>query len=45
MLKEASTVLAVIGIIMALFNEKYPKIAAWGVPIGLIGLLGLYYSN
>ncbi|MEK6906127.1 MAG: hypothetical protein AABW81_00730 [Nanoarchaeota archaeon] len=43
MLKDISTGLAVIGIIMTLFHKRYPHIAAWGVPIGLIGLLGITY--
>lgn len=43
MLKEISTGMAIIGIIMTLFYKKYPNVGAWGVPIGLIGLLGIYY--
>jgi len=45
MLKEISTGLTVVGIIMTLFHKKYPSVAAWGVPIGLLGLLGIYYFS
>ena len=41
MLKEISTALAVIGILMTMFHKKYPEVAKWGVPIGLIGFLGI----
>jgi len=41
MLKELSTAFAVIGIIMSLFQKKYPKLAGWGYSLGLIGLLGI----
>ena len=40
-LKGISVALTVIGILMSLFHRKYPKLAAWGVPIGLAGLLGI----
>jgi hypothetical protein len=45
MLKEISIGLTVIGIVMSLFHNKYPKFAAWGVPIGLAGLLGIYFFS
>ncbi|MEK6927106.1 MAG: hypothetical protein AABX11_01605 [Nanoarchaeota archaeon] len=44
-LKSISTFLAVVGIIMTVFAKKYPAIGAIGVPIGLLGLLGIYYLS
>jgi len=43
MIKTMSVGLTIIGILMTLFHQKYPKFAGWGVPIGLMGLLGIYY--
>lgn len=43
MIKEIFAFFTVVGIVMTLFYSKYPKIAAIDVPIGLLGLLGLYY--
>ena len=45
MLKEISVGLAVVGIIMAIFREKYPKVAGWGVIIALLGFLGIYFFS
>ena len=44
-LKEISIAAFVIGIILTAFSKKYPTAGAIGTPLGLLGMLGIYYFS